>query len=134
MKAIVVSLLFLMSSGGSCESTPPFEYSNNTRIVVEAKLVNEDMTPLSSQTVYLKSFSSSTRIVVSGAISDDNGRIFISAPKGNNPMYLEFVNKDIVYTTNYSNLIHAPSSGDHWLGFLPNSYYDFSIITLKNKI
>jgi hypothetical protein len=134
MKSIIISLLFLMSSGGSCEpDIPPFEYSNNTRTVIEAKLVNEDMTALANQTVPLMSYNGRERIIIGSAVSDANGKIFISAPKGNNPMYLEFKNKKILYATNYHDLIHTSDYQEDIIGTLPGSYYDFGIITLKNK-
>jgi hypothetical protein len=133
MKAIVISLLLLI--GGNCNYSPPFEYKNETRIVVEGKLVNEDMTPLANQSISLMSFHYDNKVEINKTLSDSNGNFLISAPKGNNGMYIVFRNKKIKYTTNYFDLVNSSETNDEdWFGFLPNSYYGISIIILKDKI
>lgn len=133
MKELVIFLVFLMSSGGSCESAPPFEYANNSRVVVEAYLVDENMNPLKNQSVALMSYDKYQRIILNQVRSDERGKVFITSPKGNRTIFLEFSGQKIIYATNYPDLVHANNNYEDWIGDLSGSYYNFGIISLKPK-
>ena len=128
-KRIILFLLFFISCG---DSIPSFEYEDNSRIVIEGRLIDQDGIVLSNQSVLLVSIDNDLRVILQQVSSDANGNIFISSPKGNNPVFIEFENRFIMDTTFYSDLIKNPSfSTNSWIGFLDGSYYYFGDITLK---
>lgn len=131
LKSIAFLVVYLVSSGGSCDSQP-FQYKDNTRLVIEAYLVNESMVPIASQKAEVMSISEDISFAIKGVVSDNNGKIFISIPKGNNPMSLSFPNKDIIISTYHSEIIMK--GNPNWMGFLNKSYYNFGTIILKDKI
>ena len=126
----IFSIITLVSCGDG--SLPSFKYEGNTRIIIEAILVNEDGSVLANQSLKLFSFNRNDRIVIKQVFSDVQGKIFLSAPKGNNLMFIEFDNKHIISTTSHFDLIHSPSFQNlSWFGFLNESYYDIGITVLK---
>jgi hypothetical protein len=131
-KILLLFFVYSITVGGSCDADP-FKYANNTRIIIEGKLVNEDGSVLTNQSLKLFSTDQNNRIVIKQVFSDGQGIIFLSAPKGNNPMFIEFDNKNILSTTYYSDLIKVPGySKPDWIGFLNDSYYDFGYVMLKD--
>lgn len=136
MKKTILYLasIFLISCGG--ESAPPFQYQDNSRIVLEAYLVNESGIPLANQSADLYTFRYNTQITVKEVHSDNDGKIFISAPKANYNYSLGFVNKNIISMQNYSVLLQE--DGNHlpyYYGFidgLNDTYYNFGIIKVIN--
>ena len=129
MKKIILSLLFVFISCG--DFIPSFNYEDNTRIIIEGRLIDQDGIVLSNQSAILASYSNDQQIILQQVVSDGNGKIFISSPKGNNSVFIEFENKNILDATYYSNLIKNPSFSEDWIGFLVGSYYDFGDITLE---
>lgn len=133
MKFLALLFVYLMTSSGSCESISPFEYENNSRIVLKGILLNENGEVLQNQSIQLLSPDGSGTIIVKEVFSDNLGKMFLSSPKGNNPVYIVFPNKDIVNVMNNISLVNQPSYGErHWIGYLIDSYYDFGFIKLKN--
>ena len=130
MKKIIIPLLLAFISCG--DPIPSFNYETNTRIIIEGRLIDQDGLILSNQSVIVASFSSDQQIILQQVFSDVNGKIFISSPKGNNPVFIEFENKNILNATYYSDLINNPSFSADWIGFLDGSYYDFEDITLED--
>lgn len=131
LKTLTFFIIYLVSSGGSCDSQP-FKYEDNSRLVVEAYLVNESMVPMPNQQAQINTTSDDFQLTIKQVVSDVNGKIFISIPKGNNPMILSFPNKDIVVSTYYSEIIMK--GNPNWMGFLNKSYYNFGTIIIKDKI
>lgn len=136
MKKAVLYLatIFLLSCGG--ESSPPFKYENNSRIVLEAYLVNENGTPLANQSAELYTFRYTSRITVKEVFSDNDGKIYVSAPKANYNYSLGFVNKNIINMQNHSVLLQEDDNHPpYYYGFingLNGTYYNFGIIKLIN--
>ena len=118
--------VFIFSLGSSCE--PEFKYQNNSRIIIEGFLVNDDNSVLANQKISIFSSSLNNDLEIISSYSDPQGKIFITTPRGNNPMYIEFENKKIVSMDNYTDLV----KNSIWIGFLSESYYNFGIIKLTN--
>lgn len=129
-KIIALLILFTITTAGSCEPDP-FKYETNSRIIIEGTLQNEAGLKIANQSIKLLSVSGSKSILIMEVFSDLNGNFFLSSAKGNNNLHLEFTDKAISNSTNNAGLIHINGYSD-WIGFLPDSYYDFGNITLKN--
>jgi len=131
---LYLATIFLISCGG--ESAPPFKYQDNSRIVLEGNLVDQNGSSLANQSAELYTFRSSVRISVKEVFSDNEGKIFVSAPKANYNYSLGFVNKNIISMQNYPALLQL--DGNHppyYYGFingLNDTYYNFGIIKLIN--
>ena len=123
-----------ISCGGS--SAPPFEYTDNSRLVIEAVLQNENGDILQNQKmeVYPKHGSNSQPIKT--IVSDSNGRIFLSIPFGNYAYSIYFSGKKIVSMQRNQELIHFDTNTNENSGELINfsqTYYDLGIVKLTNN-
>lgn len=131
MKTIFFSsffIIFLFGPSGGCD--PEFEYDNNSRIILEGKLVNENGQILPNQSVTILSNSFGSTIELNSSASDVNGNFFISSPNGNTGVYLKFSEKDITMIQFYPELVKQNSFSDDWIGFFENKHYKFGTITL----
>jgi hypothetical protein len=129
-------IFLFVRCGSSGEIVPPFGYSDNTRIVIEGKLYINSGGVLANQEVELRARSGSISgsVVVQSTMSDADGKIFVTAPRGNNSMFLTFPNKTVVQSSINNNLVFNASSivGVSGIGFFNESYYNFGTIVLKN--
>lgn len=128
----VLFALFLISCGGG-GSLPPFEYKDNSRIVIEGILLDQDGHPLPNQSVNL-AFTKYQTEIVKNVVSDSNGYFFMSVPKSNYNYYLILDNKDIISIENYSSLLTVDSQNSPLfygtIGNLNATYYNFGNIKL----
>jgi hypothetical protein len=133
---IPIIFLSFIRCGSSGEIVPPFKYSDNTRIVIEGKVYLDTGVVLVNQEVELRARSGSIAgsVVVQSTVSDADGKIFVTTPRGNNSMFLTFPNKKVVQSSINNNLVFSASSsvGVSGIGFLSESYYNFGTIVLKN--
>lgn len=133
MKAKILIYCTILISLFSCSGgtpIPPFGYSDNVRIIVEGKLYNQSGGVLSNQSVVLYGISGSSYVVLQTAVSDNQGGFFITCPKGNNPIYILFTDKNVFSAGNNGSLIRQFQNIG--LGYLNNTYYNFSSIILTN--
>ncbi len=130
----VISLL-LSNCGGSGSSLPPFEYGENSRIILEGILQNPDGSPAQNQPLELQAYRYDI-FVVNSTFSDGQGKFFISAPKSNYEYSLVFNNKNIIsMQTNQSLLIENKDIPPFYYGVIPKlikNYYDFKIIKITS--
>jgi hypothetical protein len=124
-------IIFLFGPSGGCD--PEFEYENNSRVILEGKLVDENGYSLSNQNVVILSTSFGSTIELNRITSDANGNFFISSPNGNTGVYLKFSGKDIDLIQFYPELVKQNSFSDDWIGFFENKHYKFGTITLINN-
>ena len=133
-KLIIMFSISFISCGGS--SAPPFEYNDNSRLVIEAVLQSENGDILQNQKmeVYPKYGSNSQPIKT--IVSDSNGRIFLSIPFGNYAYSIYFSGKKIVSMQRNQELIHFDTNTNENSGELINfsqTYYDLGIVKLTNN-
>lgn len=131
MKTKILLFLAILPLIYSCSgtSTPPFSYSDNTRIVIEGELLNSNYAVLPNQLVQLYALNGgNSAVMIHQTVSDSNGKFYISSPRGNYNLYVVFPEKNVSTTGNNSNLIKQ----FQWkgLGYLSGSYYDFRKIVL----
>jgi hypothetical protein len=121
-----------MTSGGSCESEP-FEYKDNSRVVVTGKLIDQSGSPMLNQQIVLKYRYDNSSDIIHVVNSDSDGNFFISAPGANRNSILSFTNKKIVNIQNtYGHTLneqYGPFKEDFL--YLTNFAYEFVVITLK---
>jgi hypothetical protein len=130
----LISLKLLIScSGGS--PLPPFEYSENTRIIIEGVLINEDGSPLSGQVIELK-FKRYEFETVKKINSEKDGKFFISVPKSNYEYSLFFEDKRIISIQKTGGIltsdIENPPLFYGNINMLISNYYNFKNIKLKS--
>ena len=120
--------------GGS--SAPPFGYEDNSRIIIEMVLRDENDAILKNQQVDLMSTSYGKQVIVKTDYSENDGKIFISVPKGNYAYALFFTNKKIISTQNYSNLVVFDQQNTTNTGIIAGfseTYYNFGTVKLINN-
>ena len=135
MKKILIILSIVLASCGGGPSEPPFYYNENSRIIVEGVVQDENGAILVGQKVEVNSRSSGSNIIVKTIYSDSSGKIFLSIPTGNYKYYINFLNKRIVFMQRNQELILFDGSTNQNTGILGNfqrNYYDLEIIKLKN--
>ena len=134
-KSLTILLIFIFFSCGGDYSVP-FEYQDNSRIILEGKLVDNLGNALPNQSAEIFTFKSSTRITVIEVFSNNEGAIFISVPKSNYKYSLGFIYKQIISITKYPELmIEDTNNPGTFYGFTSNltlDYYDLGTIKLAN--
>jgi hypothetical protein len=133
MKAKILIYSIFLTSLISCSgnsSIPPFSYNDNTRIVIEGKLFDENQNVISNQLVQLYGNQNGGPVLLCEVNSDNNGDFFITSPQGNYLILMAFNGKNIISTAP-GGILLANSS---LLGFEPNkgSYFNFNQIVLSN--
>ncbi len=116
---------------GGSSPAPPFEYKDNTRIVIEGKLINPNQSPAANQLVQLYALNGGYQdVLINEAVSDNQGDFFITSPKGIYSMYIVFPDKNVSATSNNSYLIKQ----FQWmgLGYLDGTYFKFNSVLLIN--
>lgn len=134
MKTVVImmlSFIVIFSLGSSCGDSP-FEYTTNSRIILEGRLLDINNQPLVNQKVSLKSFDVENIVTVTFIISDGNGYFFLSSARGNNSTFLDFEGKDIVSVERNSDLVKQPFGSMDWIGFLNENQYNFGTVVLED--
>jgi hypothetical protein len=127
---LVAFLSILIGCGGSSPA-PPFKYNDNTRIVVEGKLIQPDQSAAANQLVQLYALNGGYGdVLINESVSDNQGNFYITSPKGIYSMYLIFPEKNVSMVSNNSNLIKQ----FQWkgLGYLDGTYYKFNSVLLIN--
>ena len=133
-----VLIILIIYTFYSCDSsfTVPFEYQNDSRIILEGKLVDNLGNALPNQSAEIFTFKSSTRITVIEVFSNNEGAIFISVPKSNYKYSLGFIYKKIISITKHPELmIEDTNNPGTFYGFTSNltlDYYDLGTIKLAN--
>ena len=134
MKALVLTLFFLMTSGGSCEGES-FDYEDNTRVIATGRLLDEAGNPLINQQVnlvYYKGYYDNTDDIYHIVFSDSDGKFFVSAPGANKNCSLFFSNKKIISLQNsYELTIYPFASTETSVVYLTKKTYEFGNINLK---
>ncbi|WP_395051860.1 hypothetical protein [Flavobacterium sp.] len=134
-KIVAILLIFVFYSCGG-EYSVPFEYQDNSRIILEGKLVDNLGNALPNQSAEIFTFKSSTRITVIEVFSNNEGAIFISVPKSNYKYSLGFSYKQIISITKHPELmIEDTNNPGTFFGFTSNltsDYYDLGTIKLAN--
>ena len=126
MKTIIkVFCVLLLSLASECDE--PFEYSDNSRLVVEATLRYSDGGLAKNETVMLQTVRSA---ILAETVSDANGRIFLTTPLGNYPIVLSVAKNTILSVSRFPEKIKVYSN-TNVLGDLTNSYYDFGTVQIK---
>ena len=134
-KTVLFSFIYFMiyASFYSCGPVEPdFQYIDNTRIIIEAKLVDENNTAIANQVVELYSNS----FLIQTVQSNNEGKLFLSVPLANRNYNLSFEGKRIISTEHYSSLIGYNSETNQnsgTLNSLKNNYYDFGTIVLTTN-
>lgn len=136
MKKMSILILLTLMSCTSGTPLPPFGYQNDSRMVIEMNLVDENGLSLKNQSAELFSIRYSEKILVKIDYSKDDGKIFISVPKSNYKYSLLFENKKIISLQNYSGVtvlnVTAPQTADV-ITDLNETYYNFGNVILKNN-
>jgi hypothetical protein len=125
-KTLFVICISLFSVAAACD--PDFKYTDNSRLVVEAVLLDMNGKPLANKTVFLSYNSGFNKLAE--AVSDQNGSIFLSSPQANYGIDLYIEGYKIQSTQFYKNLTIKTGSTSSSVGVLPQSYYNFGNIYL----
>lgn len=129
---LVAITLFISCTGG--RPLPPFDYTEDARIVVEGVLNDENGNPIRNQLVELK-FQRYDLIAINKTFSDTNGKFFISSPSSNYAYFLFFENRKIIGSSNYANLLTPDTTNIELysgiIGELNNQYYNFQNLILQ---
>ncbi len=125
-KVLIIFCVSLFSLASECSSD--FKYTNNSRLVVEAFLLDMNGKPLVNKTIFLSYNSGFNKL--SAAVSDQNGSIFLSSPQGNYGIDLYIEGYKIQSTQFHKNLTIKTGSTAGSVGALSQSYYDFGNIYL----
>ena len=131
---LIMFSISLISCGGS--STPPFEYTDNSRLVIEAVLQNESGDILQNQKIEVYPSYGSNGSPIKTVFADSSGKIFLSIPFGNYAYSIYFSGKKIVSMQRNQELILFDTNTNENSGGLINfsqTYYDLGIVELINK-
>jgi len=91
--SIIISLsLIFYSCGGS---DIKFQYTDNSRIVIEGTLIDENGNILKNQSAELYTIISNSKISVKKVNSKDDGVLYLSVPLSNLTYALVFENKKL---------------------------------------
>jgi hypothetical protein len=129
LKLLAILPIFIGCSGSS--PAPPFQYKDNSRIVIEGRLINPNQSAAANQLVQLFAKNGGYQdVLINQAVSDSQGDFFITSPKGIYSMYIVFPEKNVSATSNNSYLIKQ----FQWmgLGYLDGTYYKFNSVLLIN--
>lgn len=128
---ITVSLL---TSCSGVSPLPPFEYSENTRIIIEGIINDSEGNALSGQVIELK-FKRYEYQSVYKTVSNSVGGFYISVPKSNYEYTLFFEDRKIISVQKQQGILTAdienPPLFFGTIGNLINNYYNFNVIKLK---
>jgi len=126
----VLSLAILSGCSGSY--APPFEYIENSRIIVEGYVANQNGTPIANHKVDLMS---SQMTDIGSTFTDASGRFFLSTPRGNYAYSLEVGTFSILSADRYTNLLKSnPQDLPNYFpkfGSLTGLYYNFGTIKIN---
>ncbi len=130
VKKIIYLLLTPLIVGCGGTSEPPFQYKDNSRIVVEGRIIDQNQNPIANQLVQLNGTPRNGLILVNEAYTNTNGEFYLSSPRANYLFCLSFIDKK-VFSASLGGL-QPPDT--YYLFFDDNSttYYKYDYILLTN--
>ncbi len=127
--SIYISWFLLILLASDCSA--PFEYADNSRLVIEGRLLQSDGSTVTGQDVLLYTASSGSSVIIHQVTSDSQGNFYITSPKGNYPLVVEFKNKDFEVNARYTALKKLQNGRADILTNFSESYYNLGSIIVK---